>query len=148
MLGGAYVRFECSGCGGTCHRVAFQVFEMLWHLANYVACDCTECGSKYVRYWSLSRPSPSPSPTSTVSSPNSAELVSVGKLGFTALSGARGLRQHPIDEPMPAVACKNRGFLASTEKMGRSEGSGAPAERILHKCMASSRLCLDGDPIQ
>src|SRR5687768_15026787 len=36
-LGGAYVRFECSGCGGTCHRVASQVFEMLWHLASGVS---------------------------------------------------------------------------------------------------------------
>src|SRR4051812_45122811 len=41
MLGGAYVRFECSGCGGTCHRVAFQVFEMLWHLARDTKPDGT-----------------------------------------------------------------------------------------------------------
>ena len=33
MLCGAYVWLECSGCGGTCHGDAFQVFEMLWHLA-------------------------------------------------------------------------------------------------------------------
>jgi hypothetical protein len=35
MLGGAYVWHGCSGCGGTCHRGAFQVFEMWWHLAYY-----------------------------------------------------------------------------------------------------------------
>ena len=47
-----------------------------------------------------------------------------------------------------ALSWKNRSFLASTEKMGRSEGSGTPAERILRKCTTSSGLCLDGDPIQ
>src|SRR6266545_6847806 len=40
MLGGAYVWLECSGCGGTCHGDAFQVFEMLWHLANQALPRC------------------------------------------------------------------------------------------------------------
>src|SRR5262249_5135221 len=50
MLGGAYVRFECSGCGGTCHRVALQVFEMLWHLApNSVEMSCNRSSTQVIR---------------------------------------------------------------------------------------------------
>src|SRR5512135_3243886 len=34
MRSGAHVGHKCSGCSGSCHRVAFRPFRMLWHLAD------------------------------------------------------------------------------------------------------------------
>ena len=32
--GKAHVWYKCSGCSGSCHRVAIRPFRMLWHLAH------------------------------------------------------------------------------------------------------------------
>ena len=43
--GKAHVWYQCSGCSGSCHRVAIRPFRMWWHLATKVLASSQDYGA-------------------------------------------------------------------------------------------------------